>query len=145
MANSGDEAWSPFLGEDKVQDSVRLDWCAAFTAVTTKNPTFLVDMFPPSGFYFYTCCLDILSIIIYKSNACCVRASNRIVSHRFSHLLLLLLLWQVKRIRYSVFMAGTCNRLRSTDQYMEPNQYGDQNVLKISTEVFAFVRSDLSN
>ncbi|KAL0784944.1 hypothetical protein Bca101_001189 [Brassica carinata] len=39
MANSGDEAWSPFLGEDKVQDSVRLDWCAAFTAVTTKNPS----------------------------------------------------------------------------------------------------------
>ncbi|KAJ0261413.1 Methyl-CpG-binding domain-containing protein 6 [Hirschfeldia incana] len=39
MANSGDEAWSPFVGEDKVQDSVRRDWCAAFTAVTTKNPS----------------------------------------------------------------------------------------------------------
>ncbi|CAN7114746.1 methyl-CpG-binding domain-containing protein 6 [Brassica rapa] len=39
MANSGDEAWSPFLGEDKVQDSVRRDWCAAFTVVTTKNPS----------------------------------------------------------------------------------------------------------
>ncbi|KAF8082702.1 hypothetical protein N665_0809s0005 [Sinapis alba] len=39
MANSGDEAWSPFVGDDKVQDSMRRDWCSAFTAVTTKNPS----------------------------------------------------------------------------------------------------------
>ncbi|CAH8386427.1 unnamed protein product [Eruca vesicaria subsp. sativa] len=39
MANSGDEAWETFVGEDKVQDSVRLDWFTAFTTVTTKNPS----------------------------------------------------------------------------------------------------------
>ncbi|CAA7032212.1 unnamed protein product [Microthlaspi erraticum] len=39
MANAGDEAWTPFIGDDKVQDSVRRDWCTAFTAVTTQNPS----------------------------------------------------------------------------------------------------------
>ncbi|WZY93672.1 hypothetical protein YC2023_066001 [Brassica napus] len=33
------------------------------------------------------------------------------------------------------------DRLRSTDQYMEPNQPGDQNVLNISTEVHDFHRT----
>uniref|UniRef100_A0A1J3CXG0 Methyl-CpG-binding domain-containing protein 6 n=1 Tax=Noccaea caerulescens TaxID=107243 RepID=A0A1J3CXG0_NOCCA len=39
MANAGEEAWTPFIGDDKVQDSVRRDWCSAFTAVTTQNPS----------------------------------------------------------------------------------------------------------
>uniref|UniRef100_A0A0D3DQS0 Protein kinase domain-containing protein n=1 Tax=Brassica oleracea var. oleracea TaxID=109376 RepID=A0A0D3DQS0_BRAOL len=34
-----------------------------------------------------------------------------------------------------------CDRPRSTDQYMEPNQPGDQNVLNISTEVHVFHRT----
>ena len=34
------------------------------------------------------------------------------------------------------------DRLRSTDQYIEPNQHGDQNVLKISTEVHVFHHTD---
>ncbi|WZZ03194.1 hypothetical protein YC2023_089115 [Brassica napus] len=36
----------------------------------------------------------------------------------------------------------TSDRPRSTDQYMEPNQHGDQNVLKISTEVHVFPHTD---
>ncbi|CAA7032501.1 unnamed protein product [Microthlaspi erraticum] len=39
VADAGEEAWTPFLGDVKVQDSVRQDWCAAFTAVTTQNPS----------------------------------------------------------------------------------------------------------
>uniref|UniRef100_M4D5Z7 Uncharacterized protein n=1 Tax=Brassica campestris TaxID=3711 RepID=M4D5Z7_BRACM len=37
---------------------------------------------------------------------------------------------------------SVCDRPRSTDQYMEPNQHGDQNVLKISTEVHVFHHTD---
>ncbi|CAF2149117.1 unnamed protein product [Brassica napus] len=37
--------------------------------------------------------------------------------------------------------AGWSDRPRSTDQYMEPNQPGDQNVLNISTEVHVFHRT----
>ncbi|KAF8094816.1 hypothetical protein N665_0352s0024 [Sinapis alba] len=39
MENAGDEAWIPFVGDDKVQDSVRRDWGSAFTIITTKNPS----------------------------------------------------------------------------------------------------------
>ncbi|WZZ31452.1 hypothetical protein YC2023_014853 [Brassica napus] len=39
MGNAGEEAWTPFVGEGKVQDSVRRDWCTAFTVITTKNPS----------------------------------------------------------------------------------------------------------
>ncbi|CAH2069430.1 unnamed protein product [Thlaspi arvense] len=39
MSSTGEEAWTPFVGDDKVQDSVRRDWCTAFTAVTTQNPS----------------------------------------------------------------------------------------------------------
>ncbi|ESQ42420.1 hypothetical protein EUTSA_v10014530mg [Eutrema salsugineum] len=42
MANAGEEAWIPFLGDDKVQDSVSRDWCTAFTAITTQNPSKLL-------------------------------------------------------------------------------------------------------
>ncbi|CAN8248475.1 unnamed protein product [Cochlearia groenlandica] len=37
MIDSGEEAWTPFVGEDKVQDSMRQDWCNAFTVITTRN------------------------------------------------------------------------------------------------------------
>ncbi|CDY59223.1 BnaCnng34510D [Brassica napus] len=39
MGNAGEEAWTPFVGDGKVQDSVRRDWCTAFTVITTKNPS----------------------------------------------------------------------------------------------------------
>ncbi|CAH8296705.1 unnamed protein product [Eruca vesicaria subsp. sativa] len=39
MADAGEEAWTPFVGNDKVQDSVKRDWCTAFTVITTKNPS----------------------------------------------------------------------------------------------------------
>ena len=45
-------------------------------------------------------------------------------------------------LRTNPFEEGGNNRLRSTDQYMEPNQHGDQNVLKISTEVHVFHHTD---
>lgn len=39
MENAGEEAWTPFVGDGKVQDSVIRDWCTAFTVITTKNPS----------------------------------------------------------------------------------------------------------
>lgn len=39
MENAGEEAWTPFIGDGRVQDSVRRDWCTAFTVITTKNPS----------------------------------------------------------------------------------------------------------
>ena len=45
-------------------------------------------------------------------------------------------------LRTNPFEEGGNDRLRSTDQYMEPNQHGDQNVLKISTEVHVFHHTD---
>ncbi|CAN6975863.1 unnamed protein product [Brassica oleracea var. botrytis] len=57
MANSGDEAWSPFLGEDKVQDSVRLDWTSSVCSPTVRiiafqaiDPAFQVDQPSRSSF-----------------------------------------------------------------------------------------------
>ncbi|VVB16585.1 unnamed protein product [Arabis nemorensis] len=37
MTKAGEEAWTPFIGDDKVQDSVRRDWVTAFTVITTQN------------------------------------------------------------------------------------------------------------
>ncbi|WZZ03193.1 hypothetical protein YC2023_089114 [Brassica napus] len=45
-------------------------------------------------------------------------------------------------LRTNPFKEGGNDRPRSTDQYMEPNQHGDQNVLKISTEVHVFHHTD---
>ncbi|KAL1208488.1 Methyl-CpG-binding domain-containing protein 6 [Cardamine amara subsp. amara] len=39
MPTVGEEAWTPYIGEDKVQDSVKRDWSTAFTFVTTRNPS----------------------------------------------------------------------------------------------------------
>ncbi|WZZ03291.1 hypothetical protein YC2023_089212 [Brassica napus] len=44
-------------------------------------------------------------------------------------------------LRTNPFEEGGNDRPRSTDQYMEPNQTGDQNVLNISTEVNVFHRN----
>lgn len=44
-------------------------------------------------------------------------------------------------LRTNPFEEGGNDRPRSTDQYMEPNQPGDQNVLNISTEVHVFHRT----
>nr|VDD32717.1 unnamed protein product [Brassica oleracea] len=44
-ANAGEEqGWTPFVGDDKVQDSLRREWCTAFTVITTKNPTKLSSL-----------------------------------------------------------------------------------------------------
>ncbi|KAH0906816.1 hypothetical protein HID58_038643 [Brassica napus] len=43
-ANAGEEGWAPFVGDDKVQDSLRREWCTAFNVVTTKNPTKLSSL-----------------------------------------------------------------------------------------------------
>ncbi|CAL9244241.1 unnamed protein product [Arabidopsis halleri] len=39
MANAGEEAWVPIIGDVKVQDSVRRDWSTAFTFITNRNPS----------------------------------------------------------------------------------------------------------
>ncbi|KAJ0245962.1 Methyl-CpG-binding domain-containing protein 6 [Hirschfeldia incana] len=39
MENAGEEAWTPFVGDGKVQESMRRDWCTAFTVITTKKPS----------------------------------------------------------------------------------------------------------
>ncbi|CDY33033.1 BnaA10g12390D [Brassica napus] len=43
-ANAGGEGWTPFVGDDKVQDSLRREWCTAFNVITTKNPTKLSSL-----------------------------------------------------------------------------------------------------
>ncbi|CAG7863048.1 unnamed protein product, partial [Brassica rapa] len=45
-------------------------------------------------------------------------------------------------LRTNPFEEGGNDRTRSTDQHMEPNQPGDQNNLKISTEVHVFHHTD---
>ncbi|KAG2299790.1 hypothetical protein Bca4012_011384 [Brassica carinata] len=40
----GEEAWTPFVGDDKVEDSLRREWCTAFNVITTKNPTKLSSL-----------------------------------------------------------------------------------------------------
>ncbi|KFK27470.1 hypothetical protein AALP_AA8G387500 [Arabis alpina] len=39
MTKAGEEAWAPFIGDDKVQDSVRRDWINAFKVITFQNAT----------------------------------------------------------------------------------------------------------
>ncbi|KFK27467.1 hypothetical protein AALP_AA8G387100 [Arabis alpina] len=47
MTKAGEEAWAPYIGDDKVQDSVRRDWINAFkmfhdwlTNISDKNQNF---------------------------------------------------------------------------------------------------------
>ncbi|XP_006280964.2 methyl-CpG-binding domain-containing protein 6 [Capsella rubella] len=39
MGNTREEAWTPIIGDVKVQDSVRRDWSTAFTFITNRNPS----------------------------------------------------------------------------------------------------------
>ncbi|XP_010454932.1 PREDICTED: methyl-CpG-binding domain-containing protein 6 [Camelina sativa] len=39
MGNTREEAWTPIIGDVKVQDSVRQNWSTAFTFITNRNPS----------------------------------------------------------------------------------------------------------